>query len=447
MFIRTPRWLITPTCVALLIVLGTRSPVTATSEAQAHTNVEASSVRWGLDPTFGDGGIVRLPAGTVNSSQFLHRPDGKLVALTRQYEVAKFGYNLITSTAYLINSVGNIELTRTLALHAKGVLSDNTLLLDQARYDTNLNNVDSGFYARGEASFPNTFGSRRYFVQTDDKILVAGEATDIVSGTVSSSLQLRRLNSNGTVDIAFGTVTLSNTNPYGVIGFDPSGRIVVANNAIAAGVDNVYSVTGSLLGSVLSSLDGPSFYTSWYTPDPTGSFVWFATQATTPPSRIGHIYRSNGNNGLDQSFGSGGAVTVTLPISLGWANDNFAVLVKSNGAIVLVGKATGSTANLSNKIIVVGINVDGSPDTSFGPQGYFFVEPALNTAQIDYDDIRVRPIWRRAQSIFLTDDGKIVIAGIAEKTPFESFEGPPTVIRLAPFTVRSSVYLPTILRN
>lgn len=404
------------------------------------TIAQPPSVQWALDPGFGNGGVVQLPGSEINTTQFVQRPDGQLVGLVRQYEVTRFGYRPIVSTAYLVNTSGSIVTARELWPFAKAVQSDNMLLLGEARYNASLVNVDPDFFARGEASFPESFHSNHYFVQGDDKILITGQQTAIISSTVDNDLQLRRLNSDGSVDEIFGAVTFSNTSPFGVAGYDPRGRIVVAGDQVPQ-VDRVYSITGTLLGLLTSPMDSSfgSYFTSWYTPDPSGDFVWFATPATSPPSRVGHIYRSKGNSGLDSTFGGNGIFTITLPSNLSWVYDNFVVLVKADRGVVLVGQVYDSSAHAA-RIFVVGINADGTPDLNFGPQGLFFVQPGINFAQINYEDIRVMPLWHRSQAVFLTSDQKIVIAGV--KT--SQLDSHPTIIRLAPFVVRGISYLPVV---
>ena len=426
--------------------LSAAEPAFSASPAMAHApaHVARASVQWGLDPTFGTGGVVHLPK--IGTNQSVLRPDGKLVALVQEYMVSQYGQVPISNQAYLVGLTGTLEITRVLPIDvwAKGVQSDNKLIIGDGRYDANLNNVDPTFAARGEASFPAEFSEHRYFVQSDDKVLVTGTGPLSLSplpyGPPLYSLQLRRLNSDGTVDTSFGSITLSNTNAFAQIGFDPHGRMVLGGDSISTpnGTGHVYSITGTVLGALpspLEQLSSPNSYpTSWYTPDPAGGFVWFAVSPTL--GRVGHIYRSRGNDGLDSSFGSSGYVTVTLPANQSWPYGNDAVLVKPDNSVVLVGQVAECVDNLhcTTKIVLVGLEADGSPDTQFGSQGYMGIKPGVYFAQTDYDLGNPRR-GQAEQAVFLTADNKILIVGNS------------TIIRLAPFTVRGRVYLPALSRN
>jgi uncharacterized delta-60 repeat protein len=94
---------------------------------------------------------------------------------------------------------------------------------------------------------------------------------------------------------------------------------------------------------------------------------------------------------LDLTFGVGGRVA-DLPFSF-QAND---VAVQADGKIVAVG-----TDDESGDFVVIRLNVDGSPDQSFGEGG------KLTTDFLEGEDI--------ARSIVVQSDGKIVVAGTAKR--------------------------------
>ena len=424
------------TRLTVSVILASLLVARAAPSQTVHT--PRSTVRWGFDPTFGNGGILNLPEQSSYSNQYVLRPDGKLIALVQHYRFSKNGFSPTTNTTYLISQSGGIEITRTLPDEtvAIGVQSDNKLLAGGIRYGIDLN-ADSTFTSQGWLDLPNGFANQRNFILQDDKILVAGE---IFSGTSSTPLQLRRLNSNGTSDPSFAVATFTNTTSLAISGFDPTGRFV-SNGFNPSG--SVYSISGVFLGTVNSSLESPNGYlASLYVPHSLGGFVWLATNISslTPNPRVGHIYRSAGDEGLDNQFGIRGVVTLTLPMSFTWRCCNFAVATQPDGKITLVSNVlVGSVfSNQRIELLIARINADGSPDTDFGSEGYFFVNSGILFEQEDFQYPTHSP-WKTASAVFVTTDGKIIVAGHGDYSE-------PTIIRLAPFTVQSTVYLPVLSR-
>lgn len=219
------------------------------------------------------------------------------------------------------------------------LLSSSTLAMAQA------GNLDLTFGTGGIVTTPNTSDARALAIQSDGKIVVAGQAT----GTAA----LARYNTDGSLDATFGT----------------GGIVVIPPHFIG----------GPPLGVAIQQ-DGK-----------------IVTVAPTDLSMV--VFRFNTDGTLDQNFGSGGEVS--LGFSLGGGPG--AIAVQSDGKILVTGSTglvrllsngqfdssfgTGGVAPLvsgletllllsSGKTLAMGFNggaaqynADGSLDLSFGVAG------------------------------------------------------------------------------
>ena len=99
---------------------------------------------------------------------------------------------------------------------------------------------------------------------------------------------------------------------------------------------------------------------------------------------------------LDPSFGDGGAVSTFVPfggLRLGYV----ALSVQSDGKIVGVGGRRGMGADYDFDILLQRLNVDGTPDLTFGHEGIVTTDLSQDTDE--------------ATSLVIRNDGKIVVAG------------------------------------
>jgi len=199
-------------------------------------------------------------------------------------------------------------------------------------------------------------------IQTDGKIVVAG-ASGIFSlggekGPTPSPLEtprkdftVARYNTDGSLDSTFGsggtvTTVIGDDSVANAVALQSDGKIVVAGNS------------------------------QW------------ATQRIT-------VVRYNADGSLDNTFGSGGIITLELS-DLDSAED---VVVQPDGKTVVAGQQT-SVADFNVFFTLVRFNVDGSLDSTFGTGGVFSV-PQTETAAP-----------RFANAVALQPDGKIVAAGL-----------------------------------
>lgn len=212
---------------------------------------------------------------------------------------------------------------------------------------TNINNYDVG---------------NDLAIQSDGKIVVAGgSGTFFIGGSRGPSpspaelprkdFTVARYNTDGSLDTTFGSGGIVTT----VIGEDSIA------NAVALQADGKIVVAGD---------------SQW------------DTQRIT-------VARYNSDGALDNTFGSGGIVTVAIADSAS-AED---VAIQPDGKIVIGGHNTDLTV-FNAFFTFVRLNVDGSFDSSFGSNGVFVV-PGTSSAQP-----------RFARAIALQTDGKIVAVGV-----------------------------------
>ncbi|RYD98349.1 MAG: T9SS type A sorting domain-containing protein [Sphingobacteriales bacterium] len=113
-----------------------------------------------------------------------------------------------------------------------------------------------------------------------------------------------------------------------------------------------------------------------------------------PGDHLGFVVRLNSNGTLDQTFAQGGIFHFMSPDSH-FTN----IFFRNNGAIVLCG-------NTNYQSFVLQLQDNGTPDSQFGNNGYFF----LNTTAFQF------VIW----SAVYNEDGSMVLAG----NEFSSFDDP-----------------------
>ena len=219
-----------PAAVAGILVLGAALGLGAGTAS-------ASGTAGALDGTFGHGGIVSTDVGSPSAAAL--QSNGDIV-------VAMAG------------SGPGAGLVRYLPNGAR----------------------DTSFGEGGFAALPDTGISSfepRLAVQSDDKIVLAGEATS-ANGT-NSSFDVIRLNANGTVDTGFGSGGVATTT-FPVFNASVQGAqavLIQPDGKILAGGENI-------------------------TGNPSGT--------TRAPETFGALARFNANGSIDTSFGTGGQVQV-----------------------------------------------------------------------------------------------------------------------------------------
>jgi len=213
--------------------------------------------------------------------------------------------------------------------------------------------LDNSFGTNGIAfnTYPNSiYSGRKVLIQSDGKILVIGMRFQDMQPDVMS---IARYNTDGSVDISFGTdgtancIFGDNYNEVRSAALQPDGKIILAG--ISYNFDN-------------------------------GGFV----------------ARFNPDGSIDNSFSGDGILVVESDV-FSEIND---VIIQPDGKIVAVGMSdvSGQSGNSNGSdIMLIRLNNDGSMDNSFDNDGKVVTEVPGNSLA--------------ANSVALQVDGKIVIAG------------------------------------
>jgi uncharacterized delta-60 repeat protein len=313
-----------------------------------------------LDTTFGSGGRVTTDLGArfEGARSVVVQPDGKIVtggfatvglfanfALVRYNSDGSLDLSFGTGGKVTTN-FGDISAEAySMALQTDGkivlagyVNFNGGYSFGLARYNAN-GTLDAGFGTGGKVhtefdGFGQTFSfadANSVAIQQDGKIVAAGECT--ING--QRDFALARYNSNGTLDLGFGTGGKVNTDFVGFadlandVTIQPDGRIVAAGAA----------ATGTA-ASVLFN---------------------FA------------LARYNSNGTLDPTFGTGGKVTTDFAGALDTVSD---VVVQPDGKIIAAGTATingftdgafGLARYFTNGTLDPTFGTGGKLTTNFGP--------------------------------------------------------------------------------
>lgn len=307
-----------------------------------------------LDPSFGDGGLVR----------------------TNFDEWGPFAQDVALSTAVMSDG-------RAVVAGYTDVNLENTEMT-VARYLVS-GALDTSFDGDGRATIfftvpppgPGYFaGAEAVLLQPDGRVVLVGWA-----GTeVQSFFGLARLNADGSLDASFGTngrvLTSFGTFAGARTGLlQPDGRIVavgwVGSSNIAAAR---YNPDGSLDptfggdGTVTVTVPG-SFDVQAVVLQPDGKLVIAGTSPTTFPIRNFGLVRLLPDGALDTSFGGDGIVSADF----GAIETGYSVILLPDGRLVVAGAQTlMATPNSPINLAVARYLPDGSVDTTFGTFGVVY---------------------------------------------------------------------------
>ena len=250
------------------------------------------------------------------------------------------------------------------------------------------------------------------FIQSDGKIVVAGTSS-------SGGFVLARYKTNGALDKTFGTGGEVIT-PFsggvasgGTLLVQPNGKLLLVGETHPSSQTWVpamarYNSDGSLdtsfgTGGLLSSSVTVNGYVkaALYPPG-TANAGEFAVLAKTPYPSNGNVeiarFRTNGT--LDTTFGSGGTVT-------GPPGENPNAVIAPDGKLVVSFSFTTSMYDRP-QFGVARFNSDGSPDNTFGTNGY--VRSPLGGY-----------VSSTPSAVALQSDGEIVAAGGAFFTAYNAY--------------------------
>ena len=218
-------------------------------------------------------------------------------------------------------------------------------------------------------------------LQADGKIIVGGQFSSYNGSTAKSII---RLNTDGTIDTSFVTGTGFNSSVKKII-IQPNGKIIVIGS---------FSTYNGATSKYIARLNADGTIDASFNPGATSfNFLSICTAALQSDGKIivgGNFTQFNGNteNRLirlnadgtkDTSFTTGSGFDATVR----------AIVIQSNGKIIVGGEFT-SYNGATGKNYIIGLNSDGSVDTSF----------AAGTGFNSY-----------VNALYLQGDGKIVVGG------------------------------------
>ena len=355
------------------------------------------------DKTFNkDGFLVLNDYSATYGSVFTVQSDGKLL-IGGQYEVSgsppsigtflirfnddgsfdpTFGDNGVTKTSFPGTSYANFI---SLLINSENQITaigtfKNSSFLDQcflARYNSD-GSLDTGFGVEGIKSLEFNLGTNLSVtlsaaaLQTDEKILVEGNASDysiypyIIIGFVA------RLLPDGSLDSSFNGDGISTIDFYPMsIALQNSGKILLTGNGI---VDNSLFVERLNSDGTIDTIFGNS---GSIKPDINGNIIsqGYILSATGSIFVTGSSYLSSGNSDCvvlkynadgepDTSFSTDGITTIFLEGGLSEVKGLFKL---ADGKLFCVGNE--SDQNFNSKVAFAKFLPDGSFDSSFGTDG------------------------------------------------------------------------------
>lgn len=355
------------TAVTGCATLGDTTTATVTiidDEAVAGPPPESGS----LDTSFGiDGKATSAPFGG-SDSQMAMQADGKFVIVGGSFTdfiLARFNADGTLDSTFGaggqvttdMSGATSIDRARAVAIQndgkivvaGEGTVGSNSVVA-LARYNTD-GSLDTGFGADGKV-LETTVRSRAFAVavQSDGKIVVAGDAFVANNPNDFGDAMVARFNADGGIDSSFG---------------DAGQRVI----DITDGTDLARSLVLQPNGAIVIA------------GDPFGS---------DPDDRTG-LARFDANGDLDSTFGAGGRLILSNRIGRGLA-------LQPDGKLLLVGP---SSVLATSQFAMTRLNADGTTDTSFGNAG-LVVTPISNSTS---------GVGDTARAVALHPDGRIYVAG------------------------------------
>ena len=278
-----------------------------------------------------------------------------------------------------------------------------------ARYNTN-GTLDTSFATDGKLTTDFAGSDDAGYslaVQSDGKILMAGSTAD---GNGNYDFALARYNTNGTLDTSFNTdgkltTDFTGSNDVGSsVTVQSDGKILVAGSAVVNGnphfalarynTDGTLDISFGTDGKVTTDVAGYADWGNSVTVQSEGKILVAGSAVDVNGNYDFALARYNTNGTLDTSFDTDGKLTTDFA---GSYDAGSGVTVQSDGKILVAGSA--SDVNGNNDFALVRYNTNGSLDTSFGAAG------KLTTDFAGSNDF--------GSSVAVQFDGKILVAGSA----------------------------------
>jgi uncharacterized delta-60 repeat protein/uncharacterized repeat protein (TIGR01451 family) len=378
-----------------------------------------------LDPTFdGDGKVTTDFAGSHDQAFGMAlQGDGKIVAAgiavvsgNDDFALARYNADGSLDTTFdgdgkVTTDFAGLDIVWAVAIQgdgkivAAGVSGAYDFAL--ARYNAN-GSLDTTFDGDGKVTTDFAGSSDFAFavaIQGDGKIVAAGAAGDVVSGT--NDFALARYNANGSLDTTFdgdGKVTTAFAGGHdqaNAVAIQGDGKVLAGGRAVVSGTNDFalarYNADGSLDttfsgdGKVTTDLAGGVDEANAVALQGDGKIVAAGLANVSGAFDFG-LARYNADGSLDITFDGDGKVTTDLA---GGTDQAFTVAIQG-GKIVVTG---GGVVSGGEDFALARYNSDGTLDTTFSGDG------RVNT---DFGSAN-----EQARGVALQGDGKIVVAGFA----------------------------------
>lgn len=396
----------------------------------------AGAVAVTTDYAFGTNGVVQtdISGYETTAQDMVIQADGKIVVV---------GY------AYASSSPANFTVTR----YNPGGSLDSSFDGD---------GIVTGHF-RITGSYTASYG-RAVAIQTDGKIVIAGESAVVENNLATTDFGVARLNPDGSFDnsfdgdgrVNFSAATTQHDQAYQVA-IQPSGKIVVSGNAgngvntfapavarlnpngsldttffedgVVDYVNDIYGYASALYIqpdgkiNIVTDIVSPTpealtiflRYNEDGSPDMTfGNGGRRASEALGRVNAVGFqpdgkiilgsqfftVVRLNADYTLDTSFGNNGGATVSFGPHFNWMND---LAVQPDGKIIVAGYTnTEAGVNVACDFTLARFNADGSLDTTFDLDGKIVVSVGSRI--------------ERAEAVRALPNGKILMLGKAGQT-------------------------------
>jgi uncharacterized delta-60 repeat protein len=372
-----------------------------------------------LDPTFDVDGKIAITNVVTVARKIAVQPDGKIIVVgstANNADFVLFRFNLNGSPDFTFGIGGKVitdfgsttEAATDIAVQADGriVVAGSTAVdFAVARYNPN-GSLDTTFDSDGKVLTDfagNPDGANALVIQTDGKLVVAGEITTAAGGQDAG---FARYNPNGSLDTTFSSDGKANFdignafNSLAEVSQQPDGKIVAMGLVDINGGDfAVYRLDAN--GNLDSTFDFDGIVTT---------DVFGTDNATTirvqPDSKIligggnsgpnsATLIRYNTNGSLDTTFDGDGRVTIDVPnVGRELISE---IELQGDGKILACYDAT------INSVFGIGLsamrfNSNGSLDTAFGNGGFV--------------NARTLPLPEEALSMKLLSGNKMVVLGV-----------------------------------
>ncbi|WPO83283.1 T9SS type A sorting domain-containing protein [Chryseobacterium sp. JJR-5R] len=319
-----------------------------------------------LDTTFASNGLLYDPAG--NSSVIYDMKvlsDGKILIAGRGNASALIGRLLPDGTLDLSFGTNGTALLSGTYIRDLEILSDGSIIgygdKNSSSYLVKINSsgqIDTTFGTGGEISAKFGYSSlinNAMTKQADGKYIISGAVVSNASYPENNQLFLARYNVNGNLDTTFGS----------------NGLLLYSATAREAR-DVLFTAAGKIL--VLGEKP-------------------YASTTSIGPNSLFYLLQFNTDGTLDTAFNSTGTVGFGF-------NYYSSVKTDAQNKIYVSGSYFDST-NYYNFRRIIRLNENGSPDTTFGTNGFYSSNDRVYASEFRYGN----------NSMNFTPDGKLVSSG------------------------------------